>query len=100
VRIFYENVLAGDKTYKEDTIIADQLKRKYAADPAGKYTNIAELPSIRRLIDGRVRLLYRVPTYVFSGKKAWSRTYVKLLDDYYITVDGDYAINLTKDSHM
>ncbi len=58
MRIFYEDVLAGDKTDQADAKLAEELKRKYAADPAGsRYQNIAELPSIRKLIDKRVRLL-------------------------------------------
>ena len=44
--------------------------------------------------------MVRVPPYVFSGNKVGSGTYWKLIDEYYITVDGDYAINLSIDNHM
>ncbi len=83
--------MTADETDEEDAVIIRDIKRKYAADPAhSRYLNQEAIPSVRRKIDDRVRRLFRLADYVFSGNKAGSRTYRKVIDNrWYITITGD-----------
>jgi hypothetical protein len=97
----YQDVLTDEETDREDAEIIQQLKNKHAADPnRSRYFNIEEIPPIRRKIKGRVRRLFKLATYIFRGNIAGSGTYAKILDEWHITFNGEYSINLSRKENI